>query len=77
MTNLPITFNTKIMRFRYTKEFIDSLCTYHTSLSNPHFNKNAVESWEYNPIYFYPKGVKLIDGELGCDARYRYIETYD
>ena len=31
-----------------------------------------MKSWYYNPIYFYPDGVKLLEHEIGHDRRNRY-----
>jgi len=34
---------------------------------------NAMKSWFYNPIYYYPKYSRKIKNEVGHDEKYRYV----
>ncbi len=37
----------------------------------------VMSAWDYNPTYFYPKGLKKRKNEVGHNAAYRFILTPD
>lgn len=61
----------KTLRFLLSWEEIKKLPIKYCKNRRP-INK-AMESWFYNPVYWYPKYSRKIKGECGYDNNFRYV----
>ncbi len=56
--------------YKITKERVEKMKVQDISEGVAH---GKMKSKYFNPVYFYPKGVRLLRNEIGHDRVYRYI----